>query len=629
MAKTTSPQDDHEITPRKKSRVGTGVFAFIMLGMIVIGLGGYGVTNFGNSVNNVATVGKASITTTQYARALKNQISQLSKKFGAQLTLKQAQVFGIDQQVLRGLISNAALDNEALRLGLSAGDKQVAQKIAGTKAFLDPAGKFDRAQYSALLEQNNITVKEFETGMRDDLTRQVLEAAIVGGVVTPAPFTNAVYAYQGETRGFTLLQLTENSLPAKLPAPTEDELKAYYTAHIADFTRPEAKRVGYALLQPADIAKDQKIADADIKAAYDAAADTYNIPEKRLVERLVFGTDDEAKAAKAKLDAGTPFEDLVKARGLALTDIDLGDVTQAELGKAGAEVFALTGPGVVGPLPSDLGPALFRMNAVLPAQVTTLDQAHDKLLADLQLKAASKAIEGKIEAIKDLLSGGSTIAEVAKDQAMKPGTTDYAKGADDNDPVTADPQFAKAVDAMQSGDFAQAVVLTDGGLIVLQVTEVVKPTAVPFEKAHDKVAAAFHADALAKALTALVDADLAAVKAGASLATLGITDHVAPITRAATLDGVPSDAVATAFTLKAGEAAKIDGKGLTGVIVLDTITPTDLASDKAKAALGQLSAQVAQSIAQDAFDLFSTAMTSQGGLTIDQSAISAVQSRLN
>ena len=31
--------------------------------------------------------------------------------------------------------------------------------------------------------------------------------------------------------------LTEASLPAPLPAPTEEALKAYYDAHIADFTR--------------------------------------------------------------------------------------------------------------------------------------------------------------------------------------------------------------------------------------------------------------------------------------------------------------------------------------------------------------------------------------------------------
>ena len=628
MAKSPTPHDE-AIAPRKASRAGTSVLVFVMLGMIVIGLGGYGVTNFGHSVDNVASVGKASVTTTQYARALQAQIKQLSQQFGTQLTFKQAQALGFDAQVLRGLVSNAALDNEAIRIGLSAGDVPVAQKIAGTKAFLDVTGKFDRTVYGDLLQRNGISVKEFESGVRGDLSRQVVQAAIVGGIVTPQPLSTTVYAYQGEARGFTLLQLTETSLPQKLPAPLDDDLKAYYTGHIADFTRAEAKRVSYGVLEPASIAKDQKVADADLKAAYDAAIDTFNIPEKRLVERLVFGSADEAKAARAKLDAGTPFEDLVKARGLALTDIDIGDVTMGQLGAAGKEVFGLTAPGVVGPLPSDLGPALYRMNAVLPAQLTTLEQAHDKLLADLQLKAAAKAVADKTEKINDLLAGGSTIADIAKDQAMTAGITDYAKGADDNDPITADPGFAKAIGAMQPGDFPQAVALADGGLLVAQVTETVPPTPVPFDKARAKVAAAFHAEALARALTSLADTDLAAVKAGATLESLGITDHVSATTRSAATDGVPAAAVTLAFTMKPGDLAKIDAKGQVALIRLDAVTPAEMTGDKAKAALDQFSTQAAQSMAQDTYDLFSAAMTAQGGLNINQAAISAVQARMN
>ncbi len=629
MAKSPTPPDADAIEPRKRSKAGGHVLSLVMLGMIVVGLGGYGVSNFGHQVDTVVTVGKVQVSTSQYARALKSQIAQFSKQFGSQFTFAQAQMFGLDAQTLQSLISNAALDNEALRLGLSAGDLQVAQKIATNKAFFDTAGKFDRTTYTQLLDQNGLTVKDFESSLRDDLSRQMLQAAIVGGIQTPPAVTDALYAYQAETRSLTVLQLTEASLPEKLPPPSDAELEAFYKDHIADFTRPEAKRVAYALLQPADLAKDQTVAEADIKAAYDAAIDTFNIPEKRLVERLVYPSDADAKAAKAKLDSGTSFEDLVKARGLGLGDIDMGDVTQAELGAAGKDVFGLTAPGVVGPLPSDLGPALYRMNTILPAQVTTFDQAHDKLKGDLQLAAATKAIADTFEPINDLLAGGASIAETAKDQGMTEGTTDYAKGADDNDPVTQDAQFTKAVEAMEPGDFAQAISLSDGSVMVLQVTETVPPTPVPFDKAREKVTAASHAEALAKALTALADNHLAAAKSGAKLETLGITDNVAAATRNAKLPAIPADVLAAAFTLQPGDVVKVDANGVVALVRLDKITPADLASDTSKAEMDKLATQAAQSVAQDAYDLFSTAMTTQGGLTIDQAAINAVQARMN
>ena len=629
MAKNTTPKDPDEITPRKTSTPASKILSFVLLGMLVVGLGGFGVSNFGQQVDTVITVGKAQVSTSQYYRALKGQIDQFSQQFGTQFTFAQAQMFGLDAQTLQSLISNAALDNEAIRLGLSAGDVQVAQRIATTKAFLNVSGTFDRTTYAQVLEQNGLTVKDFEAGLRDDLARQLLQAAVVSGMNTPHALTDTLYAYQAETRAFTVLQLTQSSLPEKLAEPTEPDLQTFYTAHIADFTRPEAKRVAYALLKPSDLAKDQTVAEADIKAAYDAAFDTFNIPEKRLVERLVYPSEDEAKAAKAEFDAGTSFEDLVKARGLTLGDIDMGDVSLVDLGEAGKDIFALTEPGVVGPLPSNLGPALYRMNTILPAQITPFDQAQDKIKSDLQLAMATKTIVDKFEPINDLLAGGATIVEVAKDQAMTEGATDYAKDADDNDAVTQDAEFAKAVEAMEPGDFAQAVSLSDGSVMVLQVTETVPPTPVPFEKAREKITAAYQAEALAKALTALADSHLAAAKSGTRLETLGITDNVASATRSTKLPAVPADVLAAAFTLKPEDVVKVDANGIVALVRLDAIKPADMASEGSKAEMDALSQQTAQSIAQDAYELFSTAMTTQGGLTIDQAAITAVQARMN
>jgi peptidyl-prolyl cis-trans isomerase D len=269
------------------------------------------------------------------------------------------------------------------------------------------------------------------------------------------------------------------------------------------------------------------------------------------------------------------------------------------------------------------------MNTILPAQITPFDQAQDKIKGDLQLAMATKTIVDKFEPINDLLAGGATIVEVAKDQAMTEGTTDYAKDADDNDAVTQDAEFAKAVEAMEPGDFAQVVSLSDGSVMVLQVTETVPPTPVPFEKAREKITAAYQAEALAKALTALADSHLAAAKSGTRLETLGITDNVASATRSTKLPAIPADVLAAAFTLKPEGVVKVDANGIVALVRLDAIKPADMASEGSKADMDALSQQTAQSIAQDAYELFSTAMTTQGGLTIDQAAITAVQARMN
>ena len=621
-----SDQDD--IKKKKASRAQTSMLVWVLMAMLITGLGGFGVTNFGRSVTAIGSVGDQMIEANTYARALRAAVNRLSQQFGQQLSLEQGKAFGVDQQVMSGLVANAALDNEAARIGLSAGDATLAGRVASEKAFQDVTGKFNAKTYKQTLDQAGLSVKDYESGLRADIARTVLQASVVGGAVAPATLTDALVAYSGETRGFTLLQFSESTLPSPIPTPTDDQLKTYYDAHLDAFTRPEAKRVTYVALVPADLATKQPIDEAAVQALYDERISGYVVPEKRLVERLVYPSDADAAAAKAKLDAGASFETLVKDRGLELSDIDLGDVAKSELGGAGDGVFALTGPGVVGPLPSDLGPALFRMNAILPAQETTLADVHDTLALELQTKAAEKAIADQALPIDDALAGGATLEDLARDYGMTLATLDFVAGADDNDAIAADPAFAAAANKLALGDYPEALQLGDGGLAALRLDEMVPPAPVPMDKIHDKVAAAWTAEKLSAALTAQATSVETLVRAGGALEAQSAALVIAPAPRGATPEGTTPDVMQAVFEMAQGELRLIDLPGFTGLVQLDSVTPVDPTSEATKAAHDAIATQTQQSMAQDTYDLFTSAMTAQGGLKIDQSVVNAVQAQL-
>ena len=485
MAKASHSDD----APVKKRR-GASVMAWVLMAMLIGGLGGFGVTNFGGNITSIGTVGDREIEVNDYARALRQELNAFSAQFGQPINLSQAQALGLDKQVLQGVITRAALDGEAARVGVSAGDAVVASQLSAMPAFQGTAGSFDRETYRLALSQNNMNEAGFETTLRNDIARSLIQGAIVGGFAAPAALTDTIAAYAGERRGYSMLRLIEADLPTPLVDPTDIGLTAYYTTNIAAFTRPEAKRITYAALLPDALAKDMPVDDQVLKDLYKAKIDDYMIPEKRLVERLVYPTDAEAAAAKTKLDAGATFDSLVAERNLTLEDIDLGDVSKTDLGAAGDAVFALAGPGVVGPLQSSLGPALFRMNAVLAAQETTFDQARVALAAEAQQDAARRAIADKVEAIDDLLASGATLEEVAKEQGMTIATIDYAAGADDNDAIAGYTDFRDAAAKLAQGDFAEAVILDDGGVVAMRLDAVVPPTPVPFADVRDKVATA-------------------------------------------------------------------------------------------------------------------------------------------
>lgn len=608
--------------PKKK---GQQVVVWTLVGMLVVGLGGFGVTNFGGNVQSIGQVGDRDIEVNDYARALQQELAAFGAQIKQNVTLQQAQAFGLDAQVRQRLVAEAALDNETARVGLSVGDARVAEEITANSAFQGTAGQFDRETYRLTLQQNNLTETEFERGLRESLARSLLQGAVAGGFTAPAPLVDTLHAYIAERRGFSLLRLTEADLPSPLPAPTEAELQAWYDAHPEAFTAPEARRITYAALLPEDIVDTLPVDEEALRALYDSRINEFVQPERRLVERLVFPDEAAAAEAKARIDAGTPFEDIVAERGLALSDIDIGDADKAALGAAGDAVFALTEPGVVGPLPSDLGPALYRMNGIVAAQEVPFEEARTDLLAEFQMDAARRAIADRTEEIDDLLASGATLEDLAEDAGLTLGTVDYVEGVDD--PLAGYPAFREAAAAAQEGDFPEAIALDDGGLVALRLDAIVPPALRPYDEVAEDVAAAVRADALAKALAARAAEVVAGVEDGASLGSFGVVNVTPQIARDGFVENVPDTLVPTVFELEEGAARLVEGPGFTGVVQVTEVTPAPTEGEAATALKGSISAQVDQALAQDALQLFTNALTAEAGIRLDDAAIAAVHAQ--
>ena len=625
MAKTT-PTDDQ---PRRRKPKAGNYVVWAILVLVMIGLGGFGVTNFGGGITAIGKVGDRDIETTDYARALQQEMNALSAQIGQPVTFAQAQAFGLDRQVLQQVITRAALDNETARIGISAGDASVAAEITAMQAFRGSAGSFDREAYRFTLERNNLTEAQFERSIREDIARSVLQGAVVGGFTAPAPLTDALTAYAGERRGFSLLELSAADLPAPVAEPTDADLQTFHDANIDRFTRPEAKRITYVALIPETVAPTMEVDETALRALYDDRIDEFMIPEKRLVERLAFPTDADAQAAKARLDAGEiTFDALVAERGLTLDAIDLGDVTKAQLGAAGDAVFALTEPGIAGPAQSDVGPALFRMNAILAAQETTFDEAKETLSAEMRTDAARRAISARIEEIDDLLASGAELEEVAQEAKMDIATIDYIP-TETPEGIAAYPDFREAAEALQEGDFPEAILLDDGALVALRLDEVVPPTPIPLDEVREDVTAAWKAEAEAKALAARAEEVKAEVEGGKSLAAFGIVTKNPAIIRDGFVEGAPQTLLPTLFAMTEGEIRLVQGDGFTGLLRLDAILPAETAGEDAEALHDSIAIRIQQTLAQDAFALFTNALSAEAGIQIDQTAVNAVHAQMN
>ncbi|NJM83416.1 MAG: peptidylprolyl isomerase [Tabrizicola sp.] len=624
MAKTPEAETKRPVSKSKNTA------AWIVVGLLIFGLGGFGVTNFsglggiGGRNSSVGSVGDTKITIDDYARAVREEVNVFSQQIGQPIGMQAAISFGLDSKALQGLVATTALDDEAQRVGLSVGDETVANALMSMDRFAGTSGTFDREAYRFTLERNNQTEAEYEASLRRSVARSILQGAIVGGFTAPDALTDALYAYGAERRGFSMLRLTEADLAAPLAEPTEEELRAFHEANIATFTKPEAKRITYAALLPEAIAKDQPVDEAALKTLYDERIDEFVVPERRLVERLIYPDQAAAEAAKTRLDAGEAFETLVTERGLTLDAIDLGDVGKAELGQAGDAVFAAAETDVVGPVTTDLGPALFRVNAILAGEETSFDEARELLAEEMKTDAARRAIADRIEEIDNELAAGATLAELGTQFAMTVATVDYVPGGQGGEGIAAYAAFRTAADAVTPDDFPEAIVLEDGGAVALQLDEIVAPAPIPFEEAREDVAAAWRADALSKALSAHAVEVKAEIEAGKAIGSFGIVDVTPDITRNGFIENVPATLMSAVFEMAKGDVRVIEEGEFVALVTLNSILPASTDGEDSRAEREALAARIQQAIAQDVFTSFTNAVTSDAGISLDQAAISAV-----
>lgn len=624
------PDATEETAKVKSRRRQNQFFGWILVVVLVGGLGGFGITSFGNTITSVGSVGKQEMSMNNYARALREELNALSQQFGMQLTLEQASAFGVADRAIQGLISRTALDAELGRVGLSVGDAVVADQIAAIGSFQGISGQFDSATYRDTLARNNMSESEFESGLRNDTARQILTAAVVGGFSAPKALTGDLYNWVAEKRGFTLLRLTEANLPIPVATPGEADLIAYHTANIDKYTRGEAKRITYVALMPEAMAASMPVDEAAVQALYDARINEFVIPEKRLAERLVYPDQAAAEAAVAELAVGKTFEDLVAARNLTLEDVDMGDVARPDLGKAADAVFALTEPGAVsGVVETDLGPAIFRVNAVIEAQETSFAEMRDALALEVQTDAARRAIAERTETLEDLLAGGATLADLAKEEGMVLATTDYVSGATDNDEIATYAAFRTAAEAVKIGDFAEWIGLDDGGIIAMQLDEVVPPAPIALADVTDRVTEDWRADELAKALAALAEAEKAVIDSGTPMGSRGVVTTAAAAGRETQVEDAPSGTLAAVFEMAPGEVRILTEGARVAVVRLDSITPASSEGDDAQATRDAIAASLAQSLSSDALALFTQSLVNSGGLQLDQAAITAVQASFN
>jgi peptidyl-prolyl cis-trans isomerase D len=608
------------------------IIATVFFGALIVSFAIWGIGDIFRTTpaSAVAEVGGTTITVDQVRNAYTNELQRLGRQFRTVISAEQARAFGLDQQVVSNLVTEAVMAEQAKQMGLSVSDTLVAASIMNNPTFKGADGQFNRALFDQALRNAGLSEAGFVQEQRSAMARLHLAEAIAGDITVPAAARDALHRYSSERRAASYLLLTP-AMAGDIPAPTAEQLQSFYNERKSTFRAPEYRAVTVMLLDAAALAKPDTVTEADARQAYEQQKANYGTPERRTIQQITFPSQADAEAAAAKIKEGTGFEAIATQRNVSPQDLELGTFTKTEmLDQAVADAaFALEPGAVSAPVAGRFGPVLVRVTQIQSEAVRPFEEVAAELRQGVARQRAQGQIEKIHDEIEDLRAGAKPLADIAKEKgltlvqipAVEAGGLDKA-----GNPVNL-PEKDAVVKAAFASDIGvdNEALRTATGYVWYDVTGIEAPREKNLDEVRDQVATQWREDQVAQRLSEKANELFGRLEKGEAIEAVA-QDAGAPVKNAADLarntakDDLATEAVNRIFAVpvgKAGHAANGTDARAVFKVTSATVPPLITTTQAAQNAENQLRAGfgddlISQYIAQVRQDL---------GVTINQQAL--------
>ncbi|MCY7295978.1 SurA N-terminal domain-containing protein [Alteromonas sp. a30] len=475
----------------EKMREGaTGIFAKVVLGLVILSFVFAGVGSYINSGSEVpaAVVNGEEISSLTLERAYQNERGRMESQLGelfSQLAANPEYLSNFRQQILERLVSEELLDQFATESGMRVSDEDVKRAIIETPAF-QLGGQFDNERFKLLIAQSGMQVNEFKELLRGDLTRRQLSDAVLASNFTLPSEAKSALRLQKQTRTARVVKVPASLFSDSIEI-NDEERNAYYSANITDFDTQEKVKVEYIELEASQLASEMEVTEQEIEDYYQSNQSRYRSDEQRRVSHILveLGDDEEASLENAQglLDiarTGADFASLAKENSAdTFSGENGGDLDWIEKGQMDPAfeeaAFSLAQVGDISDVvKSEFGFHIIKLTDLKEEQVKELEDVADEIrLAIKQEKAVERFydIQTQVEELAfEVPDSLGEVAAVANVDVMTSAlfSRDEAEGVLAN-PILLEQVFSEnAIDEKINSDVLS---LGDNHIVVVRVIE--------------------------------------------------------------------------------------------------------------------------------------------------------------
>ncbi len=489
----------------------------------------------------VARVGSERITAVEFDRQYRAQVERYRQMYQGNFSPELERALDLPKNVLDSMIERMLRLEAAQRMNLSVSDQELAEKIV-TLPFFQEAGQFiGHEKYERMLRGNGISPERFEEELREDLLLQKYGDLVKASVVVPESELLREYAARNDKATIEYILVPAGRIESNAQ-PTDADLQQFLDKHKDRYRTPLQRRIKYLLVDKAKIRQKIKPSEADLTADYAKRKDSLSVPEQVQASHILIsvkpdgGADADAVAkaraetiaARAKLP-GADFAKLAnentddpsgKGQGGKLPPFSHGQMVP----EFESAAFSMEPGEVRGPVKSQFGYHIIKLEAKTPARTRSFPEARPMLSADLTERQATGELDRQAkelsEKLKTMTGASDDDLRKLQNDTITFNTTEWTARGDAIPGIGANQKFSDEAWTTAVGKVSANPVTTPRGVAFLKPSEERAAGLPPFPELKARLEQEWKAERREKDAMAQLEPAVKELSTGATLTAL-------------------------------------------------------------------------------------------------------------
>ena len=401
-----------------KSKIGTAVLVLFGLAIVasfaIADVSGVSLGGGGMGSSTLVKVGSLEVTDREMSDVMQQRLAQVRQQ---NPEADYASLAGEFEPMLQGLVDQRTLQAFARKHGFTVSKRLIDAEIANIPGVKGLNGQFSQQAYEAFLQQQRLTDAQVRDIIESSILQRLLITAAANNARVPVGMATPYASMLLERRQGDIALVPISAFTAGLN-PTDAQLQQFYASNRNRYMVPEQRVIRIARIGPDQVAN-VTATDAEIAQYHRANQAQFGGTDTRVLSQALVQDRNVANQIAARAKGGQSFVQAVKPAGLTAEDIAIGPQTRAQFTElagqqAAAAAFGASEGAVVGPVQSEFGWHVIKVDSIRRQAGKTLEQARAEIAARLTAEKRTNAMANLVERVQEAIDGGGNFDEAAK-----------------------------------------------------------------------------------------------------------------------------------------------------------------------------------------------------------------------